>query len=216
MESTSRAWRPPQRALAAFVALLIASFLFSESIRSTFFIAFMAFLVAVVLDYPVRFVARVVPRPIAAALVFLLLIASLVTAVRFTVPVLADQGTKVAEQAPESLDRLEDWWNGLRRQASVEGGIAVGFAHSTRAGIYTTFVYFVIQQLEGYLISPLAMRHEIRLAPPILLVWQVAMATAFGIPGVLVATPLLACVKVTVDYFWVERALGKAPQPKPA
>lgn len=351
MESTARAWRPPQRIVAAFLALLIAGFLFSDAVRSAFFLAFMGFLLAVVLDYPVRLLSHVVRRPIAAAIVFLAILGALTAAVRFTVPVLADQASNVAEQAPESLDRLENWWNGLRRQAPVEGvpsgaevkenvrsslrtrvgdmisaalpvagsalaavsgfllvlvlaafmvaapatyadgivrlvpaaneriareflqrlvrvirgwmvaqlismtlvgvltagglfflgvngwlvlgvvnffcefvpfigpvvgavpGIAVGFAESTRIGIYTGLLYLGIQQLEGYAISPLAMRHEVQLAPPVLLLWQVLMAAAFGIPGVLVATPLLACVKVSVDYFWVERALGKQPKP---
>lgn len=347
MESTDRTWRPPQRAVAAFLAILIAAFLFSEAVRWGFFLGFMSFLLAVVLDYPVRLVARVVRRPIAAALVFFAIAGSLGTAIRFAVPVMLDQGTNVVEQAPESLDRFERWWNGVRNTTPVDGvpsgqeiqndvrsnlrtrlgdlidaavpiagtalaaissfflvlvlatfmvaspesyadgmvrlvpvaqeevareflerlvgtmrgwmaaqlismtvvgvltaggllllgvngwlvlgvvnffcefvpfigpvvgaipGIAVGFAGSTRTGIYAIVLYFAIQQLEGYLINPLAMRQRVHLAPPVLLLWQVVMATAFGVPGILIATPLLACVRVSVDYFWVERSLGK-------
>jgi predicted PurR-regulated permease PerM len=94
-------------------------------------------------------------------------------------------------------------------------GVGVAFATSTQTGVYALILYLVIQQIEGYVVSPLAMRHEVQLAPPLLLIWQVLMGAAFGAPALLVATPLLACVKVALDYFWVERTLGKAPAPVP-
>ena len=40
--------------------------------------------------------------------------------------------------------------------------------------------------------------------------WQLAMASAFGLLGVFVATPLLALLHTTLEFFYVERRLGKA------
>lgn len=95
-------------------------------------------------------------------------------------------------------------------------GVAVAFADSSRTGLYALLLYVGIQQLEGFVVSPLAMRREVSLAPPVLLAWQLLMGTAFGLPGILLATPVLAMVKVAIDFFWVERTLGKAPEPQAA
>jgi predicted PurR-regulated permease PerM len=47
--------------------------------------------------------------------------------------------------------------------------------------------------------------------PAFLLFWQLLMAAVFGVVGVIVATPLLACLQVAVQYLYVERRLGKTP-----
>ena len=355
VETRSRPWRPPQRVVAAAIALFLAGFVFSHTIRISFFLFFLAFLLAVVLDYPVRALTVVVRRRSVAAVIMLLaILGGVAWGVSAAVPALVKQGSNVVEAAPEALEKVETWWNRVRGQAPVEGvpsgqqieksvrrsftaeagevlqtaipvasttltvlaslllilvlatfmvaspssyaegivrlvppsqeqvtrdflvrlvtttrgwmvaqiismafvgtltavglliigveswlvlglvnffcefvpyigpflgavpGVAVGFASSTRTGIYTLGLYFLIQQLEGNLIHPLAMRHEVRLPPPLLLVWQVVMGTAFGLLGVIVATPLLACIKVAVEFFWVERALGKPPAPEAA
>lgn len=353
VESSAHTWR--QRAFAAAIALLFAGFLFSHAIRSVFFLLFAGFLLAVVLDYPVRWLTHVVRRrAIAAVIVFLAIVGGTALAVRVTAPKLMDQGGAIAKQAPESLEKLEAWWNGVAKKAPVEGvptgteiesgiksgmrgradeaakavipvasgvltvlstlllvlviamfmvaspqtyadgivrlvpkskenatrefldravrtmrgwmtaqllsmtfvglatagalaaigvrgwfalailnffcefvpyvgpvagslpGIGVAFADSTQTGLWALGAYVAIQQLEGLVVSPLAMRREVHLAPPLLLAWQVLMGAAFGIPGIILATPILAMVKVAVDYFWVEQALGKAPEPQPA
>ena len=94
-------------------------------------------------------------------------------------------------------------------------GIAVAFADSASKGAYAAAVYFGVQQLEGYLVSPLVMKHQVNIPPPLLLLWQVVMGIAFGVIGIVAATPILALLRVTVDYFWVERTLGK-PTEQPA
>jgi predicted PurR-regulated permease PerM len=89
-------------------------------------------------------------------------------------------------------------------------GIAVGFALSPAKAVYALVVYLAVQQAENHLLVPLVMRRTVQLHPALLIFWQLFMVTAFGILGLLVATPLLACLRVTVDYFYVERSLGKA------
>ena len=53
------------------------------------------------------------------------------------------------------------------------------------------------------------MKHAIRVRPALQLVWQLAMAAAFGALGIFVASPLLACLEVAVRHFYIEGRLGK-------
>jgi len=93
--------------------------------------------------------------------------------------------------------------------ASAIPGLAVALAQSPHHFFWAGVVYVVVHHVEGYLVQPIVMRHTVRLQPALLLFWQAAIAAALGIAAVLVATPLLACVQVSVGYLWIERRLGK-------
>ena len=93
--------------------------------------------------------------------------------------------------------------------ASALPGLAVALAQSPRHVVYALAVYLVVHHVEGYIVQPLIMKRAVRLRPALLLFWEAAIAAALGLAAVLVATPLLACVQVSVDYLWVERRLGK-------
>ncbi len=93
--------------------------------------------------------------------------------------------------------------------ASAVPGLLIGLAQSPAHFLYAAIVYAVVHLVEGYLVSPLIMRSTVRLRPGTLLFWQLFMAAVFGIPGIIVATPLLACIEITVGHLWVERRLGK-------
>jgi len=98
--------------------------------------------------------------------------------------------------------------------ASAVPGLLIGLARSPLHMLYAAVVYGCVHVAEGYLVSPLIMRHTVRLRPATLLFWQLFSAAIFGLPGVVVATPLLACVKVAVGYLYIERRLGKeGPRP---
>lgn len=98
--------------------------------------------------------------------------------------------------------------------ASAVPGLMVGLAESPRRFLYAALVYIVVHLVEGYLVSPFIMKYSVRLQPGVLLFWQLLVGTIFGLPGIIVATPLLACIQVGVGYFYVERRLGKEP-PRP-
>lgn len=66
--------------------------------------------------------------------------------------------------------------------------------------------------VEGYVVSPLIMKRAVELRPGALLFWQLLAGAVFGLLGIVVATPLLACAKVAVGYSYVERRLGKDPR----
>lgn len=93
--------------------------------------------------------------------------------------------------------------------ASAIPGLAVGLAASPRHLLYAAIVYTLVHVVEGYLVEPLIMRRAVELHPAVLLFWQLAFGAVFGVPGVVVATPLLVCVTSALEYLYIERALGK-------
>ena len=89
-------------------------------------------------------------------------------------------------------------------------GVAFGLTVSFKMGLEVAIAYFVLQHVEGYVIQPLVMRRAIHLKPALLIVWQLLMGGAFGILGLVCATPILAIIKVAVEHFYVEGVLGKS------
>jgi len=95
--------------------------------------------------------------------------------------------------------------------------VAVALGESPLKALYVAAMYLAVQQIEGNLVQPLVMRRAVSLEPALLLVWQILMTGAFGLMGLIVATPLLACLKVSVEFFYVERALSttqRTPTPE--
>lgn len=76
--------------------------------------------------------------------------------------------------------------------------VAVGFSAGPEQGLYAIFVYFLVQNIDGYLILPYIARKTVDLAPAILLAMQLLMGALFGILGVLFADPILATLKVVL------------------
>src|SRR3954469_18958447 len=74
--------------------------------------------------------------------------------------------------------------------------VAVGFSAGPHQGLYAIFVYFFIQNIDGYLVVPYIARRTVDLAPAIVLGMQLLMGALFGILGVLFADPILATLKV--------------------
>jgi predicted PurR-regulated permease PerM len=97
--------------------------------------------------------------------------------------------------------------------ASAIPGLILGLAMDPAHFVYALLVYSGVHVVEGYVVQPLVMNRAVALRPGFLLFWQFLMAAAFGIPGIIVATPLLVTAKVAGGYLWIERRLGK-PAPE--
>jgi predicted PurR-regulated permease PerM len=69
-------------------------------------------------------------------------------------------------------------------------------------------VFLVAHAVEGYLVSPFVQRRTVHLPPALTLVSFVVMVAIFNIFGVLIATPLMACIMVGVTRIYVEDILG--------
>jgi predicted PurR-regulated permease PerM len=76
--------------------------------------------------------------------------------------------------------------------------IAVGFSASYGQGIWCIVVYFLVHNIDAYLVVPYVARRTVDLAPAVLLAMQLLMGALFGILGVLFADPVLATLKVVL------------------
>ena len=76
--------------------------------------------------------------------------------------------------------------------------VAVGFSAGYGHGVWCIIVYFLVHNIDAYLVVPFVARRTVDLAPAVLLAMQLLMAALFGILGVLFADPILATLKVVL------------------
>lgn len=92
--------------------------------------------------------------------------------------------------------------------------VAVGFSAGPNQGLWAIFVYFFVQNVDGYLVVPYIARRTVDLAPAIVLAMQLLMGALFGILGVLFADPILASLKVTLVELSNYRAKEEGEEPE--
>lgn len=91
---------------------------------------------------------------------------------------------------------------------AVIPAILLALVDDPQKALYVLMLYSVVQTLESYLLTPLVQRSAVSLPPAVTIAAQVFMAWTAGAVGLLVAVPLLAVIKVAVQMFYVEDALG--------
>lgn len=77
--------------------------------------------------------------------------------------------------------------------------VLVGFSGGPQMGLYTIFVYLLVQTVDGYLIVPMIARRTVDLAPALVLAAQIIFGTLFGVLGLALADPIVAMVKVALE-----------------
>ena len=77
--------------------------------------------------------------------------------------------------------------------------VAVGFSAGTGTGLWALFVYFFVQNVDGYLVVPYIARRTVQLAPAVVLAAQLIFGALFGILGLLLADPIVATIKVLLQ-----------------
>ncbi len=76
--------------------------------------------------------------------------------------------------------------------------VAVGFSAGPEQGLWAIFVYFLVQNIDGYLVLPYIARRTVDLAPAVVLAMQLLMGALFGLLGILFADTILATLKVVL------------------
>ncbi len=76
--------------------------------------------------------------------------------------------------------------------------VAVGFSASANQGVWCIIVYFLVHNIDAYLVVPYVARRTVDIAPAVLLAMQLLMGALFGILGILFADPILATLKVVL------------------
>lgn len=84
----------------------------------------------------------------------------------------------------------------------VGGAIAaiVGFTVSPLVGILTIVIAFVSQQIDGIILQPLIMGKTMKLHPVTIMIGLLVFGYFFGMLGMILATPTIACLKVILVY----------------
>ena len=75
------------------------------------------------------------------------------------------------------------------------------------AAIWVTIVFLVIHQVEGHVVIPNVMGSALRLHPLLVIFGLLAGGEIYGLPGVLVALPLLAALRAIWEFFGERIAL---------
>ena len=84
------------------------------------------------------------------------------------------------------------------------GGLIVVLASLASGWIaaLSAFVLFIgIHALESYILTPILQREALEIPPATLFAFQILLGVVFGIWGLALALPVMAVVKVAIDYF---------------
>ncbi len=87
---------------------------------------------------------------------------------------------------------------------SVVFPVAIALLDSPGKAGWVVVIYFFIQQIESYALTPTIMAQQVSLMPAITLLAQIFFATTFGFLGLLLALPLTVVTRI-----WVEEVLVK-------
>lgn len=95
--------------------------------------------------------------------------------------------------------------------------ILIALSTDMTTALWTLGLVVGVQQVENNVLQPLVQKSQVDIPPVLLIVVLFGMGALFGVPGILVATPLLAVVMVVVRRIYIERILeGGAAAPHTA
>jgi len=80
----------------------------------------------------------------------------------------------------------------------------IAFTEGSDKALYVVLLYFGIQLVESYLITPLVEKKMIALPPALSLFWMVIWGLLAGVFGLVMATPILAVIIVIVGELYVK------------
>ena len=83
--------------------------------------------------------------------------------------------------------------------------VIVGFAESPIVGVMTILVIFICQQLENNIYQPIIMGKAMKLHPIVIMLGLLLFGHFFGILGMIIATPVIATIKVIYDFIQEQR-----------
>jgi predicted PurR-regulated permease PerM len=86
--------------------------------------------------------------------------------------------------------------------------VLVAFAEGPATALYVFVLYLAIQSFESYFVTPMVQQQAVYLPPALTIAVQILLGALFGIPGLILATPLAAVGLVLVRMLYVEDMLG--------
>jgi predicted PurR-regulated permease PerM len=85
--------------------------------------------------------------------------------------------------------------------------VLIAFSQNPRDALYVLLLYLVIQNLDGFVITPLVQQRAISVPPVLVVAGQLLLGVIFGFLGLLLAVPLVAVLFVMVKMIYVEDVL---------
>jgi predicted PurR-regulated permease PerM len=79
--------------------------------------------------------------------------------------------------------------------------VALVTLESTATILLVPTIYFALNLLEEYVVLPVVIGRRLMLNAVVVLLWLLFWAWLWGVPGALMAVPLLAIVKIVADHF---------------
>ena len=89
--------------------------------------------------------------------------------------------------------------------------IFVAFLQSPGKAALVVILYVLIQNLESYWFTPMAMQKQVALLPAATLVAQIFFATFLGPLGLILALPLAVVSKTWIEEAWIKDVLDRPP-----
>ena len=87
-------------------------------------------------------------------------------------------------------------------------GVLLALGQSPELALWATIVYFVAQQIEGNVLTPIVQRHAVSIPPALLLFALAGLGALFGPVGVILAAPLAVVIFTLVTMLWTRDTLG--------
>jgi predicted PurR-regulated permease PerM len=86
--------------------------------------------------------------------------------------------------------------------------VSISFAMNVETGIIVLVFFLGLQNLEGYILTPMIQQRAVLMPPALLISMQVLFGSLFGAPGLILAAPLTAAGLVAVNLLYIEDILG--------
>ncbi len=77
----------------------------------------------------------------------------------------------------------------------------IGFTQSPLIGVFTLIFIFIVQTIEGNLLQPIVMSKKVNLSPITIIISLLIFGYFWGMFGMIIATPLMAIIKVLYEFF---------------
>lgn len=87
-------------------------------------------------------------------------------------------------------------------------------SQSPAPAIYVLVLYLAVQNLDGFVTTPLIQEKAVSIPPILIIASQLLLAVQFGFLGLLLAVSILAVVFVAVKMIYVEDILGRRVEVK--
>jgi len=87
--------------------------------------------------------------------------------------------------------------------------VLIALSQSPAQALYVVLLYAAVQNLEGFVVTPLIQQRAVALPPVLVISSQILFAVIFGFLGLLLAVPIFAVLFVLVKMIYVEDILGR-------